>query len=102
LPESWDAGYQQTAFFLEWLEDVHVGCGAIGMLNDRLLRAGYLPEPPDDGKPEGGDTGGDCSEGMGRKTKGFWTGLFGLSVLRLWKLYAAYLDREKSKEPTVR
>jgi hypothetical protein len=87
LPPSWDAGYQRTAFFLEWLEDVHVGCGAIGMLNDRLLRAGYLNEAPDGDGPEDGGDARDYGEG-------FWAGLFGLSVLKLWKLYAEYLDQE--------
>ncbi|EEP78786.1 conserved hypothetical protein [Uncinocarpus reesii 1704] len=31
LPDSWDRGYQHTAFFLEWIEDIWVGIGAVGM-----------------------------------------------------------------------
>ncbi|KAL3265136.1 hypothetical protein ABHI18_000120 [Aspergillus niger] len=63
----WDQGYQHTAYFLAWLEDVKIGRGAVGMLNDRLLRVGY----------------GD----------GFWEGLFGMGVLELWEEYGAWLDR---------
>jgi hypothetical protein len=80
LPPSWDAGYQRTAFFLEWLEDVHVKPGAIGMLNDRLLRTGYVGEGPDE------------KTGENNREQGFWTGLFGIGVLDLWKRYAEYLD----------
>lgn len=71
----WDAGYQHTAFFLAWIEDVRVGTGAIGMLNDRLLRAGYVGE-------QESDCGGD----------GFWRGLFGVGVEELWDEYGLYLD----------
>ncbi|KAK2764310.1 hypothetical protein FQN54_009002 [Arachnomyces sp. PD_36] len=65
-PEKWDAGYQHTAYFLEWIEDVRVGKGAVGMLNDRLGREGY------DGE--------------------FWVALFGESVETLWEEYGVYLD----------
>ncbi|PGH11110.1 hypothetical protein AJ79_05055 [Helicocarpus griseus UAMH5409] len=73
--ERWDQGYQVTAFFLEWIEDVRVGRGAIGMLNDRLLRIGYVGE-----------------DGEGRGDDGFWEGLFGAGVLALWEEYGVYLD----------
>ncbi|RDH38637.1 plant basic secretory protein [Aspergillus welwitschiae] len=63
----WDQGYQHTAYFLAWLEDVKIGRGAVGMLNDRLLRVGY--------------------------GNGFWEGLFGMGVLELWEEYGAWLDR---------
>ena len=76
----WDQGYQHTAYFLAWLEDVRIGTGAIGMLNDRLLRVGYVG---DEGKREG--------EG-----NGFWKALFGAGVLELWEEYGRYLDTIKS------
>ncbi|OJJ73648.1 hypothetical protein ASPBRDRAFT_122049 [Aspergillus brasiliensis CBS 101740] len=67
----WDEGYQHTAYFLAWLEDVKVGKGAVGMLNDRLLRVGYV-----------GEKSGDE----------FWKGLFGMDVLELWEEYGRWLD----------
>ncbi|OJJ35223.1 hypothetical protein ASPWEDRAFT_500481 [Aspergillus wentii DTO 134E9] len=67
-PDKWDQGYQHTAFFLAWLEDVRVGKGAVGLLNDRLLRVGYTEET------------------------GFWKGLFGVGVRELWEDYGKYLD----------
>ncbi|KAJ5382552.1 hypothetical protein N7517_000463 [Penicillium concentricum] len=73
-PPKWDEGYQHTAYFLAWIEDVRVGRGAVGMLNDRLLRVGYVGE-----------------EGIG-----FWKGLFGVGVGDLWEEYGQYLDN-----PTV-
>ncbi|KAH8698415.1 PBSP domain protein [Talaromyces proteolyticus] len=73
--EKWDAGYQNTAFFLEWLEDER-GRGTVGLVNDRLLTRGYVGE-------EEGDTDG----------KGFWRGLFGVGVKELWEEYGRYLDR---------
>lgn len=72
--EKWDAGYQNTAYFLAWIEDVRVGRGAVGMLNDRLLRVGYVGERE-------GDSG-----------VGFWKSLFGAEVARLWEEYGEYLD----------
>ncbi|EER27918.1 Plant Basic Secretory Protein containing protein [Coccidioides posadasii C735 delta SOWgp] len=79
LPGSWNQGYQHTAFFLEWIEDVKVGCGAIGMLNDRLFRTGYVGE---------GENAGTST------TKSFWKGLFGVPVLELWEDYGRYLDNK--------
>ncbi|OQD78684.1 hypothetical protein PENDEC_c001G02414 [Penicillium decumbens] len=78
--EEWDAGYQHTAYFLAWIEDVRVGRGAIGMLNDRLLRVGYVGE-------QAGDSG-----------VGFWKGLFGASVAELWDEYGEYLDGTKGEK----
>jgi hypothetical protein len=99
LPESWDQGYEHTAYFLEWLEDVKIGTGAIGMLNDRLLRAGYVGEATDDSDKESGNKD-DAGPG-GAKEKGFWVGLFGLGVLELWRQYGAYLDNlEEGKKST--
>lgn len=71
----WDAGYQHTAYFLAWIEDVRVGTGAIGLLNDRLLRVGYV-----------GEQEMDCPGA------GFWMGLFGVGVAELWDEYGLYLD----------
>ncbi|KAJ5902001.1 hypothetical protein N7495_002529 [Penicillium taxi] len=76
-PSQWDAGYQNTAYFLAWLEDVRVGLGAIGMLNDRLLRVGYVGESEDE-RVQG--------------HSGFWNGLFGVEVAELWDEYGHYLD----------
>ncbi|OGE55851.1 hypothetical protein PENARI_c003G04501 [Penicillium arizonense] len=79
-PEKWDMGYQHTAYFLAWLEDVRVGRGAVGMVNDRLLRVGYVGE---------GDEERD--EAVGRRI-GFWKGLFGTGIADLWEEYGCYLD----------
>ncbi|OQE41025.1 hypothetical protein PENCOP_c005G01016 [Penicillium coprophilum] len=70
-PPKWDMGYQHTAYFLAWLEDVRIGRGAVGMLNDRLLRIGYVGE-----------------EGIE-----YWKGLFGVGVGELWEEYGQYLDK---------
>ncbi|CAI7625085.1 unnamed protein product [Penicillium palitans] len=77
-PPKWDMGYQHTAYFLAWLEDVRVGRGAVGMLNDRLLRVGYV------GEREGKD--------VDEQSIGFWEGLFGVGVGELWEEYGQYLD----------
>lgn len=77
-PENWDQGYQHTAYFLAWLEDVRIGRGAVGMLNDRLLRIGYVGE--------------DGSGSRSRGSEHFWKGLFGVGVLDLWEEYGRYLD----------
>ncbi|KAJ5082504.1 hypothetical protein N7532_011547 [Penicillium argentinense] len=74
---NWDAGYQHTAYFLAWIEDVWVGEGAIGMLNDRLLRVGYVGEEKDE---------------VNSDQAGFWKGLFGMEVAELWDAYGRYLD----------
>ena len=80
-PAKWDQGYQHTAYFLAWLEDVRVGRGAVGMLNDRLLRVGYV---------------GDEGSGEGKEGMGFWKALFGAGVLELWEEYGRYLDTVRS------
>lgn len=79
----WDAGYQNTAYFLAWIEDVWVGEGAIGMLNDRLLRVGYIGEDED---------GGEDDDVKDDEQPGFWVGLFGIGVADLWDEYGRYLD----------
>jgi hypothetical protein len=83
--KKWDAGYQHTAYFLAWIEDVWAGEGAIGMLNDRLFRVGYVGE--EDEK--------DCADG------GFWKDLFGAGVAELWDKYGQWLDSgDKASEKT--
>ncbi|KAL3708060.1 hypothetical protein TMatcc_006043 [Talaromyces marneffei ATCC 18224] len=75
----WDAGYQHTAYFLAWLEDVRFGKGAIGLLNDRLLKTGYLGETEEQKK--------------NKKQPGFWRDLFGVEVDDLWKEITVSLTR---------
>ncbi|CRG89717.1 hypothetical protein PISL3812_06756 [Talaromyces islandicus] len=77
-PSKWDEGYQHTAFFLAWLEDERIGRGAVGLLNDRLLRLGYVGEDKEDTK---------------QHESSFWKGLFGVEVSELWEEYGKYLDR---------
>lgn len=79
-PDKWDSGYQHTAYFLAWLEDVKIGRGGVGLLNDRLLRVGYMGED---------DT-------VSGERVGFWKALFGAGVLELWEEYGSYLDRVRS------
>jgi hypothetical protein len=82
--KKWDAGYQHTAYFLAWIEDVWAGEGAVGMLNDRLFRVGYIGE-------------GEKDEANGHEG-GFWKSLFGLEVAQLWDEYGQWLDDgEKAK-----
>ncbi|KAL4818715.1 hypothetical protein BDW67DRAFT_157227 [Aspergillus spinulosporus] len=77
-PEKWDSGYQHTAYFLAWLEDVRFGRGAIGLLNDRLCRVGYVGE----GRP---GVKGDEQES-------FWKALYGVEIDELWDEYGNWLD----------
>lgn len=81
----WDAGYQHTAYFLAWIEDVWVGEGAIGMLNDRLLRVGYIGENQEDASSN--------------DEIGFWKGLFGMEVAELWAEYGRFLDGDDHGDP---
>ncbi|KAJ5097218.1 hypothetical protein N7456_007939 [Penicillium angulare] len=78
--DKWDAGYEKTGYFLAWIEDVWAGRGAVGMVNDRLLRVGYLGEGEDDGD--------DKEEAQ----PGFWESLFGIGVADLWEEYGKWLD----------
>ncbi|KAL5049663.1 hypothetical protein BDW71DRAFT_175202 [Aspergillus fruticulosus] len=79
-PEKWDSGYQHTAYFLAWLEDVRVGRGAIGLLNDRLCRVGYVGE---------GKSGVDVE---GKEQESFWKALYGAEIDELWDGYGSWLD----------
>lgn len=69
----WDAGYQTTGYFLDWIESSY-GEGSVRKLNQTLRDTEY-----DEDK--------------------FWTSLFGQSVDRLWELYGSSL-REDAKEPS--
>lgn len=65
--ESWDTGYQRTAWFLEWLEE-EFGEGTVSRIND-TMRERY-------------------------EEKAFWNGLFGTGVARLWERYRATWEEE--------
>lgn len=67
---AWNAGYEETAYFLEWLELVRFGKGTVGMINDRIMKVGYVRK----GKDE------------------FWKSLFGVSVKQLWKEYGRHVN----------
>ncbi|MCJ1474513.1 hypothetical protein MMC13_003171 [Lambiella insularis] len=68
----WDAGYQHTAYFLEWI-DVKYGEGNVIRINQALREREY-------------------EEGR------FWQDLFKQSVQNLWSEYARTID--KSEEPS--
>src|ERR1700730_12088732 len=71
LGEKWDSGYQQTAYFLNWLEEQH-GSGTVGKINETMRTEKY-----DEDK--------------------LWEGIFGKgnSVDVLWKIYCASLGSER-------
>lgn len=79
LPKQWDQGYFQTAYFLEWLEDVRIGHGAVGMLNNRIGRVGYFSKEESWFDP--------CLH-----QPDTWKVLFGSSVAELWDEYGQWLD----------
>ncbi|PYH48452.1 basic secretory family protein [Aspergillus saccharolyticus JOP 1030-1] len=87
--EKWDQGYQHTAYFLAWLEEVRVGRGAVGLVNDRLLRVGYLGEKAEG---DGEERRSEGEDGSGKPGEGFWKALFGVGVEELWAEYGRYLD----------
>ena len=70
--DKWDAGYQKTAFFLDWLEEKN-GLGTVGRINDSLRTGRYDEEA------------------------GFWQSLFGdgKTIKVLWDEYVAAHDTEK-------
>ena len=71
----WDAGYQHTAYFLDYLDD-RFGQGTVMRINERL-RAGKYHEHD------------------------FWTGLFGAEVGRLWHSYGRWLKEKRDEEDLV-
>jgi hypothetical protein len=66
--DKWDAGYQKTAWFLEWLEEER-GVGVVSRINQRLGEGKYVEEE-------------------------FWEGIFGKSVKTLWGEYRASWEEE--------
>lgn len=66
----WDAGYQHTGYFLEWLEDT-CGAGSVRKINGRLREMEYIEEE-------------------------FWKDLFGKDVCELWDNYSKTFD-DKSR-----
>lgn len=79
LSKRWDIGYENTAYFLEWLENVRVGQGAVSRINDRLYRSGYT----------GTDTGGEDKSG-----EAFWKGLFETTAEELWEEYGKWVNEK--------
>ncbi|RAL66136.1 hypothetical protein DID88_005808 [Monilinia fructigena] len=67
----WDAGYQHTGYFLEYLEK-RFGRGTVRRLNEKLRIERY-------------------------EEKRFWTELCGRPVKQLWEDYSEYLEAEKRK-----
>jgi hypothetical protein len=66
----WDAGYQHTGYFLDYLEHRY-GLGTISKLNEKLRTDHY-------------------------KEKRFWTELLGRPVGQLWKDYVEALEAEST------
>ena len=67
----WDAGYERTAYFFDWLED-EFGCRKVREINERLRDHEYSEEE-------------------------FWKGIFGVNVDELWKRYSKGLDDGSGK-----
>lgn len=61
LPDQWDAGYEKTAYFLDFLEG-KFGAGTVRRMNEALRGERYRAGP-------------------------FWEGLFGKGVDELWREY---------------
>jgi hypothetical protein len=68
---NWDAGYQHTGYFLEYLEQ-RFGNGTVRRINEKLRIERY-------------------------DTKKFWTGCCGRPVEQLWDDYAAAVKKELKK-----
>ena len=69
---TWDAGYQHTAYFLNYLEQ-RFGTGTVPRINATLRGERY-------------------------DEKSFWKGLFGREVASLWRDYRKHLEEEKNDE----
>lgn len=67
----WDAGYQHTAYFLDWLEGRY-GEGTVQRVNERLRRGKYVERE-------------------------FWKGLFHRGVKELWREYKKSLRCDENK-----
>ncbi|KAF1811649.1 plant basic secretory protein [Eremomyces bilateralis CBS 781.70] len=68
----WDAGYQHTGYFLEYLEG-RFGEGSVRRVNEKLKGEDYEEER-------------------------FWEGLFGEGVGRLWEEYGKSMTEESGKD----
>ena len=71
IPDSWDAGYQHTAYFLDWLEETN-GSGTVQKINLALKGQKY-----DENK--------------------FWNHLFGKDVDQLFEEYKTHLKPRESQ-----
>ncbi len=67
----WDAGYQHTGYFLEWIEST-CGRGSVRMINHALKEKKYQEDD-------------------------FWEQLFGKKVGLLWKEYEGSLNEEQER-----
>lgn len=68
----WDAGYQHTAYFLEWLENT-CGAGSVRKINAALQEREYIEEE-------------------------LWMELFGKNVCELWEDYSKSFDENSKGE----
>ena len=71
----WDAGYQHTGYFLEWIEE-KFGQGSVRKINQALIDKQYEEDD-------------------------FWQHLFGKKVSHLWKAYEGSLDKEQKRPKPV-
>ncbi|KAL8712012.1 MAG: hypothetical protein Q9220_003708 [cf. Caloplaca sp. 1 TL-2023] len=69
--EQWDAGYQHTGYFLDWIE-TRYGDGSVRRINEALINE-YVEE-------------------------NFWTNLFGKQVQELWDEYSSTLPAKATLE----
>jgi hypothetical protein len=67
----WDSGYERTAYFLEWLEEVKCGKGTVRKINEGLRECGKYHEEE------------------------FWMMYCGMSVEKLWGEYKEFVSQEK-------
>ncbi len=72
----WDAGYERTAWFLEYLEQ-RFGGGTVGRLNEKLRVEEY-------------------------REKALWTELMGWPVEQLWGDYGEALEKGELDEPEIK
>lgn len=70
--ENWDAGYQHTAYFLDWLEEQY-GNGTVQRVNEHLRRGKYVERE-------------------------FWKRLFSKEVNELWKDYQKSFRSDEKTE----
>lgn len=72
IPDSWDAGYQHTAYFLDWLEQTN-GAGTVQKINMSLMDHKY-----DQHK--------------------FWRSLLGKDIDQLFEEYKSHLQKKESAD----